>query len=541
MEDRDAELEKGSAATGSVSSSNSNRDRRKYQHQKGVPDVDIIFGNNVAFTDYNEPKEEPIDTPTINFMIMTRTKGNKSVLRTVDVPLDSELVVSLKAREEAEKAEKKNIKRLILDINERREMEDRDAELEKGSAATGSVSSSNTNRDRRKYQHQKGVPDAKYLAQMVLLGAQVVGRAFTRALRQEFAASQTAANQRRANNGSNDRGINAKLGMSLQEAQQILNVDNKKLTELDAETVLKSYNHLFDVNDKSKGGSFYLQSKKCGQNWTQMDSLWQSLDYCHSFQTLSPIRGNRFLRPKSFVPIINANGFHSTKDSSDMFEEALSEQNIQNCIKVLKDVAVIRPKKGFSIGRNRNQNRAAVLVPFCRSEDREPSVLFTQRSTSLSQHRGEVCFPGGVEEDIDDNQVIRTAVRESVEELGIDEKRVITYGVLNPIPAANGTAVHPVLGFIDLSNFELNSGINKDEVESVFVVPLKRLVDENNWKFTHWKAGWITPVYIDSNRLNPRIWGLTSSILYMVLSALLPNVFQYNSKFLRFRTKSPLN
>ncbi|CAG2107458.1 unnamed protein product, partial [Medioppia subpectinata] len=42
-----------------------------------------VTKKSVAFTDYNEPKEEPIDTPTINFMIMTRTKGNKSVLRTV--------------------------------------------------------------------------------------------------------------------------------------------------------------------------------------------------------------------------------------------------------------------------------------------------------------------------------------------------------------------------------------------------------------------------------------------------------------------------
>ncbi|CAG2105924.1 unnamed protein product, partial [Medioppia subpectinata] len=41
-----------------------------------------VTKKSVAFTDYNEPKEEPIDTPTINFMIMTRTKGNKSVLRT---------------------------------------------------------------------------------------------------------------------------------------------------------------------------------------------------------------------------------------------------------------------------------------------------------------------------------------------------------------------------------------------------------------------------------------------------------------------------
>jgi import inner membrane translocase subunit TIM16 len=44
--------------------------------------------------------------------------------------------------------------------------------------------------------------------------------------------------------------------MSLEEAKQILNVN-----ELDPALVQKNYEHLFAVNDKLKGGSFYLQSK----------------------------------------------------------------------------------------------------------------------------------------------------------------------------------------------------------------------------------------------------------------------------------------
>jgi len=43
----------------------------------------------------------------------------------------------------------------------------------------------------------------------------------------------------------------------VQEAKQILHVDN--IT--DVETVAKKYEHLFSVNDKLKGGSFYIQSK----------------------------------------------------------------------------------------------------------------------------------------------------------------------------------------------------------------------------------------------------------------------------------------
>ena len=43
----------------------------------------------------------------------------------------------------------------------------------------------------------------------------------------------------------------------LQEAKQILNVNNPN----DLEAIEKNYKHLFEVNDKAKGGSLYLQSK----------------------------------------------------------------------------------------------------------------------------------------------------------------------------------------------------------------------------------------------------------------------------------------
>jgi hypothetical protein len=45
--------------------------------------------------------------------------------------------------------------------------------------------------------------------------------------------------------------------MSLDEARQILDVS----AETVAEDVAKKYDFLFQLNDKNKGGSFYLQSK----------------------------------------------------------------------------------------------------------------------------------------------------------------------------------------------------------------------------------------------------------------------------------------
>ncbi|KAJ8798410.1 hypothetical protein J1605_001535 [Eschrichtius robustus] len=85
---------------------------------------------------------------------------------------------------------------------------------------------------------------AKYMAQIIVIGVQVVGRAFARALRQEFAASQAAADARGRARHQSAAASNLS-GLSLQETQQILN----------------NYEHLFKVSDKSVGASFYLLSK----------------------------------------------------------------------------------------------------------------------------------------------------------------------------------------------------------------------------------------------------------------------------------------
>jgi len=47
------------------------------------------------------------------------------------------------------------------------------------------------------------------------------------------------------------------LVLFLQEAKQILNLDNG----VEIEKIEKNFQHLFEINDKKKGGSFYLQSK----------------------------------------------------------------------------------------------------------------------------------------------------------------------------------------------------------------------------------------------------------------------------------------
>ncbi|KAK3865393.1 hypothetical protein Pcinc_028997 [Petrolisthes cinctipes] len=99
---------------------------------------------------------EEENKPVVNFVFLTRS-GNKQQYNNVEMPIDSELVMKLRSREEVERAEKEKVKRMTLEINERQEEEEAAETLQQAQRPA----TMNFNRDRRpKYQHPKGAPDA---------------------------------------------------------------------------------------------------------------------------------------------------------------------------------------------------------------------------------------------------------------------------------------------------------------------------------------------------------------------------------------------
>ena len=52
-----------------------------------------------------------------------------------------------------------------------------------------------------------------------------------------------------------------RTGMTIEEAKDILNITDADIYGADFEKLHTNYEHLFNVNEKSKGGSFYIQSK----------------------------------------------------------------------------------------------------------------------------------------------------------------------------------------------------------------------------------------------------------------------------------------
>lgn len=97
---------------------------------------------------------------------------------------------------------------------------------------------------------------AKFLAQIIVAGTQILGKAFARAIKQEYEASQEAARRLGNTQSRAERVANTRVGLSLDEAKQILNI-----SKLDKNEVQERFDRLFEANDKSKGGSFYIQSK----------------------------------------------------------------------------------------------------------------------------------------------------------------------------------------------------------------------------------------------------------------------------------------
>ncbi|OMJ07473.1 Mitochondrial import inner membrane translocase subunit tim16 [Smittium culicis] len=99
----------------------------------------------------------------------------------------------------------------------------------------------------------------KAIAQMIIIGGRILGRAFKDAYKQanaNSAAARAAAGNANAESNSKDE-FTRKTGIALDESQKILNINEIK----DMEKIRARYEHLFKQNDPKDGGSLYLQAK----------------------------------------------------------------------------------------------------------------------------------------------------------------------------------------------------------------------------------------------------------------------------------------
>jgi len=158
---------------------------------------------------------------------------------------------------------------------------------------------------------------------------------------------------------------------------------------------------------------------------------------------------------------------------------------------------------------------AAVLVPLIDHDD-GLTVLLTRRTDHLTDHPGQISFPGGRFESIDVDAEA-AALRETEEELGIPPARVELLGRLDTYITRTGFEVTPVVGVIT-PPFLLRP--DSFEVADVFEVPLAFLLDPGNYTRQERLGDGRTAYYYAVPYGDRYIWGATAGMLKNLCEAL---------------------
>ena len=163
---------------------------------------------------------------------------------------------------------------------------------------------------------------------------------------------------------------------------------------------------------------------------------------------------------------------------------------------------------------------AAVLVPIFAAPDGTPHILFTERSPLLTNHSGQISFPGG-KQDPEDANLMATALREAEEEIGLTPARVTVLGELPPtFTVVSNYLIRPLVGLVQGTVAEIAAAVNGDEVAAIIDAPLAALADPTIMHSEEWlRQG--KPHLVYFYQFGPhRIWGATGHILTNLLGLL---------------------
>ncbi len=153
---------------------------------------------------------------------------------------------------------------------------------------------------------------------------------------------------------------------------------------------------------------------------------------------------------------------------------------------------------------------------------RDLDVLLLARATSLGQHPGQVAFPGG-RVDPGDSGPVDAALREAVEETGLDASGVEVLGTFPPLPLpVSHHLVTPVLGW--WATPTPVRVVDVAESAHVFRVPVADLVDPANRRTVVARRGprsYRSPGFlVGADGREHLVWGFTAGILDALLDRL---------------------
>ncbi len=151
---------------------------------------------------------------------------------------------------------------------------------------------------------------------------------------------------------------------------------------------------------------------------------------------------------------------------------------------------------------------AAVLLGLVERPD-GLHVILTERAAHLTDHPGQVSFPGGRIEEADDGPV-DAAIREATEEVGLRPDLVSVAGCLPEILTGTGFLITPVIGFVAP---EFRAIPDRAEVADVFEVPLEFLLREGSVRTSTRERFGTTLRMYEFDYAGHYVWGATATIL----------------------------
>lgn len=155
---------------------------------------------------------------------------------------------------------------------------------------------------------------------------------------------------------------------------------------------------------------------------------------------------------------------------------------------------------------------SAVLMLFGEESFDRADVLLIQRAADLRSHAGQVAFPGGGVDPGDDG-VVGAALREAVEETGLDPTGVEVFGTLPALflPVSD-FVVSPVLGW--WREPSPVRAVDTGEVASVHRVRIADLLDPANRFRVRHPSGYVGAAFRVDGLL---VWGFTAGLLDRML------------------------
>ncbi len=190
-------------------------------------------------------------------------------------------------------------------------------------------------------------------------------------------------------------------------------------------------------------------------------------------------------------------------------------------------------KSSEKILMRENFIECAVMITILNLNNEKFFVL-EKRAKNIRQ-AGEISFPGGMKEKEDKN-FLDTAIRETVEELGIKKENLKNIYKLGNLISLTGVLIEVFVCDLDIEKIE-DMIYNKDEVEKLLIIPIKffkenKIIKENieilnrakfdreKYNFPEKYTSWKMP----DRKVNifmyneEAIWGITAEIIIEFLN-----------------------